>query len=81
MQIRHVFFAFLIAPGSVLAQWHSAGNVDATSISGNVEANLQVGSSLLTIRVLANDLIRVRFQAEVSNAADRSWAVVKTQWP
>jgi len=81
MQIRHVLFALLIIPRSSLAQWHSAGNVDATSISGNVEANLQVGGSLLTIRVLTNDLVRVRFQTEVSNAPDRSWAVVKTQWP
>lgn len=81
MQIRYVLVALVIVSSSALAQWHSAGNVDATSVSGNVEANLQVGNSLLTIRVLANDLVRVRFQVEPSRGPDRSWAVVKTEWP
>lgn len=63
------------------AQWRSAGNVDATTVNGNAEATLRSGTSLVTIRVLAGDLIRVRFQTAAPGAPDRSWAVVKTDWP
>jgi alpha-glucosidase len=63
------------------AQWHSAGNVDATTIDGNAGATLRSGTSLLTIRVCAGDLLRVRFQSTASDAPDRSWAVVKSDWP
>ncbi len=63
------------------SQWHSAPDVDVTSASGNAGATLKAGSAVLTIRVLADDLIRVRFQSEPSDAPDRSWAVQKSDWP
>jgi alpha-glucosidase len=81
MQIRHacLLLGFLATPA--FSQWRSAGNVDATSTSGNTEATLQAGASVLSISVLADDLIRVRFQSEPQEAPDRSWAVVRTDWP
>jgi alpha-glucosidase len=81
MPIRNacLLLAFLTTPA--FSQWISAGDVDATSTSGNTGATLRAGSAVLTIRVLADDLIRVRFQTERSEAPDRSWAVQKTDWP
>ena len=81
MQIRHacLLLAFLTTPA--FSQWRSAGNVDATSTSGDTVATLKAGTSRLTIRVLAGDLIRVRFQSHPSDLPDRSWAVQKTDWP
>ena len=81
MRIRHacLLLAFLAAPA--FAQWRSAGNVDTTYTFGNTGATLRAGSTVLTIRVLAGDLIRVRFQSHPSDLPDRSWAVQKTDWP
>jgi alpha-glucosidase len=74
-----LLLAFLTSPA--FAEWRSVGNVDATSLSGNTVATLRAGTGVLTIRVLADDLIRVRFQCGPSDAPDRSWAVTKTDWP
>ncbi len=81
MQIRNacLLLAFLTTPA--FSQWRSAGDVDATSTSGDTMATLKAGTSRLTIRVLAGDLIRVRFQSHPSDLPDRSWAVQKTDWP
>jgi alpha-glucosidase len=81
MQIRHACLLLVFLTPPAFSGWRSAGNVDAVSTSGNTEATLQAGSAVLSIHVLADDLIRIRFQSEPSGAPDRSWAVVRTEWP
>ena len=81
MQIRHALLLLALFTTPVFSQWRSAGNVDSTSTSGDSAATLRAGTSRLTIRVLADDLIRVRFQTGPPYAPDRSWGVVRTDWP
>ena len=81
MPIRRacLLLAFIAAPA--FSQWRSAGDVDSTSMSGDTGATLRTVTGRLTLRVIADDLIRVRFQRRSVDAPDRSWAVVKTVWP
>jgi len=72
---------FALIAGSVSAQWRSAPAVEAVTTADGCEATFRAGTSLLTVRVLADDLFRIRFRAVPSEVPDRSWAVVKTEWP
>ncbi len=81
MQIRRACLLLAFLPGAAFSGWHSAGNVDSTSTSGDTLATLSAGPSRLTIRVLADDVVRVRFQTGPPFAPDRSWAVARTAWP
>jgi alpha-glucosidase len=42
---------------------------------------LHAGRSVLTIQVLADDLLRVRFRTSPALSSPRSWAVVRSTWP
>jgi len=80
MNFRRVFILLALTPLFAAAQWRSVGVVEATSKSGTNEVQLQSQGTTLTITVLADDVIRVRFQTSPNEAPPHSWAVVKTDW-
>jgi len=62
------------------AQWQSLGNIDSYRWGSNHELVIQSGTAILSVRALADDLVRVRLSPTGSLAPDRSWAIVKTEW-
>jgi alpha-glucosidase len=80
MTIRITLFLVLLS-SAARAGWHSAPDVDSTSVSGSAVARLRAGSTVLTVRVITDDMFRIRFQSSADDSPDRSWAVVKTEWP
>ncbi|MEW6512001.1 MAG: glycoside hydrolase family 31 protein [Bacteroidota bacterium] len=65
----------------LLAQWHTIPPADSIA-PGQGEATFFAGPSTLTVSVLADDLVRVRFSpATVRRPEGRSWAVIKNDWP
>ena len=71
----------LFAPCLSSAQWHTIGDVDSFSADGKNQVTLHSGTSVVQIRVLADDLVRLRFSPAGAIADDVSWAVSKTDWP
>ena len=80
MNLRRVFVLLALTPLLAAAQWRSVGVVEATSKSGANEVQLQSQGTMLTITVLADDLIHVRFQQSPNEAPPHSWSVVKNDW-
>ena len=81
--MRHIRLGLVAAlfASTASAGWHSAGNVDAVTVSGDTSALLLAGESTLTITVCADDVMRIRFSPVSAGAADRSRAVVRGSWP
>jgi alpha-glucosidase len=79
---RLSFVSFLIIPSfaHVDAQWQTVGNVDSYRWDNKHELTVQAGTAILSVRVLTEDLVRVRMSPTGSFTPDRSWAVVKTDW-
>jgi len=63
------------------AQWQSVGNVDSYSSSAGNAVTIHAGQSIVQIRVLADNLVRVRFSPTGVFAPDSSWAVIRKDWP
>ncbi len=70
-------FTFHFSPS--FAQWQSPGSVDSFSSDKN-EITIKAGKSILNVRVLAPDLMRVRLAPNGVFQPDMSWAVVKWDW-
>ena len=68
-------------PISLHAQWHSVGTVDSLTTGGGRQVTLHAGTSLMQVRVLSDDIVRVRFAPTGVFLPDSSWAVIKTNWP
>ncbi len=68
------------------AQWRSAGNVDSYVTRGGNSLTMKSGGSTLEMRLLAEDLVFIRFSPPppsgyAAPAPSPSWAVTKTSWP
>jgi hypothetical protein len=63
------------------AQWHAAGSVDSVRTDSKRQVTLFAGNSTLTLSVMTDDMIRVLIRPATSQTPDRSWAVVKPEWP
>jgi len=81
MRLYRLICASLFTSSSLFAQWQTIGNVDSFSVPHTNEVIVHSGESVLHIRVLASDLVRVRFAPLGTFAPDSSWAVVKKEWP
>jgi alpha-glucosidase len=75
-----VFLCAVALSSSLHAQWNSIQNATATTLTKS-SATLSSGAATVSVTVLADDLVRVRLQPAPSDRPDRSWAVVKTDWP
>lgn len=78
--VVRVWLLVVLAAVPVLAEWHSIGDVKAVGRQGN-RLTLDCQNAQVQIAVLAADVIRVRMTPGRTFSADRSWAVVKTDWP
>ena len=81
MPLRPLLCLVAAATITANAQWHAAGSVDSVRTDGKRQVTLFAGSSTLTLTAMADDMIRVLFRPAPSQAPDRSWAVVKPEWP
>lgn len=62
------------------AEWQSVGNMTAGPQEGN-QISFRNREGVVTLTVLAPDLIRVRATRGASPGPDYSYAVIKTDWP
>ena len=74
-----VVSSLLLVAGTLYGQWQSVGNLDGYARSGN-DIELRSGAAVLRISILAPDLVRIRASRNGVFEADRSAAVVKTDW-
>jgi alpha-glucosidase len=82
MKALSAFLLLLSHAAAALAQWTSAGTVDSIRIEGTTSARFFAGNSVTQIRVLTDDLVRIRFVPGATVLpAEHSWAVVRTEWP
>ncbi len=84
MRLRRIPAALLLAAAlesTTSAQWHSAGRVDAYRWTSDREVTVTSGPALLSVRLLADDLVRIRFTPHGTFAPDRSRAVIRQDWP
>jgi alpha-glucosidase len=72
---------FLCAAHPLFAQWRSAPAVDSLSRSGPAGVTFRAGEAAMTVTVLADDLMRIRFTHGTGLPPDRSRAVVAAAWP
>jgi alpha-glucosidase len=74
-----VFCLALILAAPLAAEWKIAGNFSADPAQGN-SIVLRNRENMVTVTVLAPDLVRVRMTAGTTPGPDYSYAVVKTDW-
>jgi alpha-glucosidase len=86
--LRVICFAliFLFFSHPLRAQWRSVGNVDSYVTRGGNSLTMKSGGCTLELRILAGDLVLVRFSPPppagyAAPAPSPSWAVTKTSWP
>ena len=63
-----------------ISQWNTVGDVDSVSHDANT-IRIRSGRSTLIAKILAPDLVRIRFIPRGNFGPDLSWAVVKNTWP
>ncbi len=74
-----VVVLFMVAlPG--LAEWHGVGKMTAETLQGD-QIRFHNSQAVVSVTVLAPDLVRVRMVPGKTLPPDYSWAVVKTVWP
>jgi len=62
------------------AEWRSVGALSASPPQGN-QITFTGPQAVLTVTVLAPDLVRVRMTHDAPAGPDDSWAVIKNDWP
>jgi alpha-glucosidase len=72
-------FTFLFAVPA-FAEWQPVGSMVARPPEGN-QISFHNRQAIVTISVLATDLVRVRMSPGDTPGQDYSWAVIKTDWP
>ncbi len=70
----------LLFANSLFGEWQSVGSMTAEKPQGN-QATFRNRQAVVTLTVLAPDLIRVRMVPSSVAGPDHSWAVAKTDWP
>ncbi len=79
--VRAAAIAVALVPGMLFCQWQSVGPVDAYRWTGDREFTIHAGPALLSVTVLAEDLVRIRFSPTGTFGPDRSRAVIRQSWP
>lgn len=77
---RRLLFGFAIAALPALSNWETASRVDSYTWDGEHTLIVRSGPAILSVQLLADDLVRVRLNPAGSFVRDHSWAVVKTDW-
>jgi len=62
------------------AEWQSVGSMSPSPLEGN-QISFRNREGVITLTVLAPDLIRVRATRDTSPGPDYSYAVIKADWP
>src|SRR6266568_2769975 len=65
---------------SAFGQWRTLGDATTKGPEGNA-ITFRSADAIITVSVLAPDLVRVRMATGSEYGPDHSWAVVKTDWP
>ena len=84
MNIRLLHGKLLLAAALFLspamAKWTTASRIDTFTWDGRDKLTARAGPAIVSVQLLADDLLRVRLNPTGSFDADRSWAVVGVSW-